>query len=80
MGGSLPESAKVIPRFELVFSTEARDDSTIESLPTTGQRPALIQDFHELRGTVRYPAQAAPVRSSLSRVRENRTHGLKGVC
>jgi RNA-directed DNA polymerase len=33
----------------------------------------------QLRGTVRYPAQAAPVRSSLSRVRENRTHGLKGV-
>ena len=36
--------------------------------------------LHRLRGTVRYPAQAASVRSSLSRVRENRTHGLKGVC
>jgi hypothetical protein len=36
--------------------------------------------LHRLRGTVRYPAQAAPGRSSLSRVRENRTHGLKGVC
>jgi group II intron reverse transcriptase/maturase len=36
--------------------------------------------LHRLRGTVRYAAQAAPVRSSLSRVRENRTHGLKGVC
>ena len=36
--------------------------------------------LYRLRGTVRYPAQAAPVRSSLSRVRENRTHGLKGVC
>jgi len=33
---------------ELVFTAEARDDSTIESLPTTGQRPALIQDFHDL--------------------------------
>src|SRR5215470_11595957 len=32
--------------------------------------------LYRLRGTVRYPAQAAPVRSSLSRVRENRTHGL----
>ena len=36
--------------------------------------------LHRLRTTVKYPAQAAPVRSSLSRVRENRTHGLKGVC
>jgi RNA-directed DNA polymerase len=36
--------------------------------------------LYRLRGTVRYPAQAASVRSSLSRVRENRTHGLKGVC
>ena len=35
--------------------------------------------LYRLRGTVRYPAQAASVRSSLSRVRENRTHGLKGV-
>ena len=36
--------------------------------------------LYRLRGTVRYPAQATSVRSSLSRVRENRTHGLKGVC
>jgi RNA-directed DNA polymerase len=36
--------------------------------------------LYRLRGTVRYPVQAASVRSSLSRVRENRTHGLKGVC
>jgi group II intron reverse transcriptase/maturase len=34
--------------------------------------------LHRLMGTVRYPAQATPRRSSLSRVRENRTHGLKG--
>lgn len=34
--------------------------------------------LYQLRGTVRYPAQAAPVQPSLSRVRENRTHGLKG--
>ena len=53
-----------------------------------GQRPAKREPFtgdqlhgmglHRLMGTVKYPAQATPVRSSLSRVRENRTHGLKG--
>ena len=35
--------------------------------------------LYRLRGTVKYPTQATSVRSSLSRVRENRTHGLKGV-
>ena len=49
----------------------------------TRQRPWTSVELHgmglyRLRGTVRYPAQAAPRRSSLSRVRENRTHGLKG--
>jgi group II intron reverse transcriptase/maturase len=34
--------------------------------------------LHQLRGTVRYAAQAAPPRSSVSCVRENRTHSLKG--
>ncbi len=34
--------------------------------------------LYRLRGTVRYPGQATPVRPSLSRVREMRTHGLKG--
>jgi len=34
--------------------------------------------LYRLRGHVQYAAQATPVRSSLSRVRENRTHGLKG--
>jgi RNA-directed DNA polymerase len=34
--------------------------------------------LYRLRGTVCYPAQATPVRSSLSRVRANRTHGLIG--
>jgi RNA-directed DNA polymerase len=34
--------------------------------------------LYRLRGTVKYPTQATSVRSSLSRVRENRTHGLKG--
>lgn len=53
-----------------------------------GQRPAKRRPWtsaelygmglYRLRGTVRYAAQAAPGRSSLSRVRENRTHGLKG--
>src|SRR3954452_5609289 len=53
-----------------------------------GQRPTKRAPFtgdqlygmglHKLMGTVKYPAQAAPIRSSLSRVRENRMHGLKG--
>ena len=34
--------------------------------------------LHRLRGTVRYPANATPRRPSVSRVRENRTHGLTG--
>jgi RNA-directed DNA polymerase len=34
--------------------------------------------LHKLRGTVKYPAQATPRRSSLSRVPENGMHGLKG--
>lgn len=34
--------------------------------------------LHRLRGTVAYPAQAVPMRPSVSRVRENRMHGLKG--
>jgi hypothetical protein len=36
--------------------------------------------LYRLRGTVKYPTHATPVRSSLSRVQENCTHGLKGVC
>jgi group II intron reverse transcriptase/maturase len=35
--------------------------------------------LYQLRGSVKYLAQATPVRSSLSRVQENCTHGLKGV-
>ena len=34
--------------------------------------------LHQLRTTVCYPAQAASPRPSVSRVRENRTHGLTG--
>ena len=34
--------------------------------------------LYQLSGTVRYPAQATPRRSSVSRVPENGTHGLKG--
>jgi len=53
-----------------------------------GQRPTKRAPFtgdqlygmglHKLMGTVQYPAQATPRRSSLSGVRENRMHGLKG--
>ncbi|MCC6739946.1 MAG: group II intron reverse transcriptase/maturase [Planctomycetia bacterium] len=34
--------------------------------------------LHRLRGIVRFPTQAAPQPPSVSRVRETRTHGLKG--
>jgi len=34
--------------------------------------------LHRLRGTACYPVQATPVRPTVSRVREIRTHGLKG--
>lgn len=34
--------------------------------------------LYRLQGAVRYPVPATPVRPSLSRVREIRTHGLKG--
>ncbi len=53
-----------------------------------GQRPTKRSPFtgdqlygmglHKLMGTVKYPAQATPRRSSLSRVPENGTHGLTG--
>jgi RNA-directed DNA polymerase len=53
-----------------------------------GQRPTKRPMFtwdqlygmglHKLMGTVKYPAQATPRRSSVSRVPENGTHGLKG--
>jgi len=46
------------------------DDWTFERLFEMG----LIR----LRTSVRYPAQATPRRPSVSRVRENREHGLKG--
>jgi group II intron reverse transcriptase/maturase len=48
------------------------------------KRPAFSGDqlygmgLHRLQGTVKYPAQATPRRSSLSRVPENGMHGLKG--
>jgi hypothetical protein len=53
-----------------------------------GQRPTKRPPFtgdqlygrglYRLMGTVKYPAQATPRRSSLSRVPENGVHGLKG--
>lgn len=45
----------------------------------TWSHPRFVgMGLYQLRGTVNYPAYATPVRSSLSRVRENRMHGLKG--
>src|SRR5215813_6659108 len=32
----------------MVFAAETRDDSTVEAVPTAGQRSALIQDSHDL--------------------------------
>ena len=49
------------------------------------QRPLLTQDqlygicLYRLMGTVKFPTQATLRKSSLSRVPENGTHGLKGV-
>jgi RNA-directed DNA polymerase len=53
-----------------------------------GQRPTRRPPFfsdqlygmglHQLQGTVKYPSQATPRKSSLSRVPENGMHGLKG--
>ena len=43
-----------------------------------GERLHEEMGLYRLRGTVRYPAQATPQRPSVSRVRETRTHGLKG--
>ena len=53
-----------------------------------GQRPTKRAPFtgdqlygmglHKMMGTVKYPAQATPRRSSVSRVPENGMHGLKG--
>ena len=54
-----------------------------------GQRPRFRRDqwpferlfamgLHRLRTSVRYPAHAAPLRPSVSRVREIRMHGLNG--
>jgi group II intron reverse transcriptase/maturase len=48
------------------------------------KRPPFTRDqlygvgLHRLMGTVHYPTQATPRRSSLSRVPENGMHGLKG--
>jgi RNA-directed DNA polymerase len=38
----------------------------------------VAMGLYQMRTRVRYPAQATPIRSSVSRVRETRTHGLKG--
>ena len=45
--------------------------------PFTGDQ-LYEMGLHQLQGTVKYPAQATPRRSSVSRVPENGTHGLKG--
>jgi hypothetical protein len=68
----------------MLASIRKQDDS----FQGSGQRPTKRAPFtgdqlhgmglHKLMGTVKYPAQATPRRSSVSRVPENGTHGLKG--
>jgi group II intron reverse transcriptase/maturase len=50
---------------------------TTKRAPFTGDQ-LYGMGLHRLMGTVKYPAQATPRRSSLSRVPENGMHGLKG--
>jgi len=50
---------------------------TMKRPPFTGDQ-LYGMGLYRLMGTVHYPTQATPRRSSLSRVRENREHGLKG--
>jgi RNA-directed DNA polymerase len=50
---------------------------TTKRAPFTGDQ-LYGMGLHRLLGTVKYPAQATPRRSSLSRVPENGSHGLKG--
>lgn len=51
---------------------------TTNRAPFTGDQ-LYGMGLHKLMGTVKYPAQATQRRSSLSRVPENGTHGLKGA-
>ncbi|MGA8271047.1 MAG: group II intron maturase-specific domain-containing protein [Candidatus Sulfotelmatobacter sp.] len=46
--------------------------------PSFTHNQLYAMGLHRLMGTVRYPMQATPRRSSLSRVSENGMHGLKG--
>ena len=50
---------------------------TTKRAPFTGDQ-LYGMGLHRLMGRVKYPAQATPRRSSLSRVPENGPHGLKG--
>ena len=75
----------VLPMRLAPGSARYRESIQTHSVKLFGGSIGPAEQFHgmglyRLRGTVRYPAQATPVRSSLSRVRENRKHGLKGVC
>src|SRR6202167_451866 len=57
---------------------ELRGSSTVlRGSPFTGDQLYGMR-LHQLMGTVKYPAQATPRRSSVSRSPENGTHGLKG--
>jgi len=55
-----------------------RRESRVAGQLLVSRGGSLLASAEELMGTVKYPAQATPGRSSVSRVPENGTHGLKG--
>jgi len=65
--------------FRLIHWMGRRGGQRRQRMEKWTQERFLDMGLYQLRGTVKYPAQATPVRSSLSRVQENCTHGLKGV-
>jgi hypothetical protein len=69
-------SAGAVKEFRYSDFGEAEPPGAPASIPSYSVQPH--PRLHKLMGTVKYPAQAAPRRSSLSRVPENGTHGLKG--
>ena len=64
--------------FEVVAAGKVyRVTGTVPAIQGNGDQLQGL-GLYRLRGKVKYPTQATSRRSSVSRVRENRTHGLKG--
>jgi hypothetical protein len=49
----------------------------VNAAASTDSQPKGVQEGGAAHVTAKYPAQATPRKSSLSRVPENGTHGLK---